>query len=117
MTEQTLRRTTVLLVETNEPDAARFETMLEEAAPSSLDLNLVTTLADATLLLMEKVPDCVVIGLRLSDPEGLAVLEELSGRAPTAALIVLTEHGRDELERRAGRGRCARLPVQGEPHR
>lgn len=97
MTQQSERRTPLLLVEGDDSDASRFEVLLEQASPAEFALERASTLEAATSRLMCCVFDCVIFGLRLSDAEGLAVLERLADLAPTVALIVLTGEGEGDL--------------------
>ena len=56
-----------------------------------------TTLADATSYLKSTTPDCAVIDLKLTDAEGVEIIESLAVVPSAVALIVLTGHPDDEL--------------------
>jgi diguanylate cyclase (GGDEF)-like protein/PAS domain S-box-containing protein len=91
------RPVTVLLIEDSDSDAAQFDTMLESSAPGEFDVARASTLADATSYLRTTSPDCAVIDLKLTDAEGVEIIESLAVVPSAVALIVLTSHPDDEL--------------------
>jgi len=91
------RQITVLLIEDSDSDATHFDTMLQTAAPGEFVVARVTTLADATSYLRVTTPDCAVIDLKLTDAEGVEIIEALAVVPAAVALIVLTGHADDEL--------------------
>jgi diguanylate cyclase (GGDEF)-like protein/PAS domain S-box-containing protein len=97
VTEAPTRRTTVLLVEDSDSDAARFEAMLEGAAPGAFEVSRATTLVDAMAHLKTATPDCAVIDLKLTDAEGVEIIESLAALSCAVALIVLTGQGDDGI--------------------
>ncbi len=91
------RQITVLLIEDSDSDATHFDTMLQTAAPGEFVVTRATTLADATSYLRTITPDCAVIDLKLTDAEGVEIIEALAVVPAAVALIVLTGHADDEL--------------------
>jgi diguanylate cyclase (GGDEF)-like protein/PAS domain S-box-containing protein len=91
------RQITVLLIEDSDSDAAQFDTMLATTAPGEFVAARVTTLADAMSYLRTTTPDCAVIDLKLTDAEGVELIESLAVVPSAVALIVLTGHADDEL--------------------
>jgi diguanylate cyclase (GGDEF)-like protein/PAS domain S-box-containing protein len=88
---------TVLLVKDSDPGAAQFDSMLRMAAPGEFDVARATTLADATAYLKTTTPDCTVVDLKLTDAEGVEIIESLAVLPSAVALIVLTGDKDDEL--------------------
>jgi diguanylate cyclase (GGDEF)-like protein/PAS domain S-box-containing protein len=97
VTDIPARKVSVLLVEDSDSDAARFEAMLESAAPGAFALARANTLADATTRLKTMTPDCAVIDLKLTDAEAVEMIETLAALTTAVALIVLTRLGDDAL--------------------
>ena len=97
MTATLARPVTVLLIEDSDSDAAQFDTMLQGSAPGEFDVIRASTLADATSYLRTTSPDCAVIDLKLTDAEGVEIIESLAVVPSPVALIVLTGHPDDEL--------------------
>jgi diguanylate cyclase (GGDEF)-like protein/PAS domain S-box-containing protein len=82
---------TLLLVESNDADAELYADMLGQAARPPFRIARVTTLAEAAYRLEDGPVDCIVVGLRSPDANGLSVLEYLTDVAPTIALVVLAD--------------------------
>jgi diguanylate cyclase (GGDEF)-like protein/PAS domain S-box-containing protein len=97
VTDAPARKITVLLVEDSESDAAQLDAMLESAAPGAFAVARAATLADATSQLKTMTPDCAVIDLKLTDAEGVEMIETLAALTRAVALIVLTRLGDDTL--------------------
>jgi diguanylate cyclase (GGDEF)-like protein/PAS domain S-box-containing protein len=96
--ESSVRAVTVLLVEDSDVDAAAFGQMLGTAAPGAFVLDRATSLAQATAYLKNRTPDCAVVDLKLTDAEGVEMIESLAVLSSAVALIVLTGHADDHLE-------------------
>jgi diguanylate cyclase (GGDEF)-like protein/PAS domain S-box-containing protein len=91
------RQITVLLIEDSDSDATHFDAMLQIAAPGEFVVSRATTLEEATSYLRTTTPDCAVIDLKLTDAEGVEIIEALAVVPAAVALIVLTGHADDEL--------------------
>jgi diguanylate cyclase (GGDEF)-like protein/PAS domain S-box-containing protein len=87
----------VLLIEDSDHDAAHFDSMLRMAAPGEFDVARATTLSDAASYLKTTTPDCTVVNLKLTDAEGVEMIESLAVLPSAVALIVLTSDKDDEL--------------------
>jgi diguanylate cyclase (GGDEF)-like protein/PAS domain S-box-containing protein len=97
VTDTLARRIPVLLIDDSDSDAEHFDTLLQSAAPGEFDVARASTLADAASYLKTTTPDCAVIDVKLTDAEGVEIVESLAALSSAVALIVLTRHGDDEI--------------------
>src|SRR4051812_38269022 len=94
-------RTSVLLVEDNDDDAALIVRVLTQFARIQFEISRVTSIASAQNQLRECRFDAVLVDLGLPDSGGLASFDEIQKHAGGAAVIVLTGDDREELGVRA----------------
>jgi PAS domain S-box-containing protein len=90
-------RTSVLLVEDNDDDAALIGRVLSRSIRIRFDVERATSVASARELLGKNRYDAVVADLGLPDSDGLATFTAIHAKAGTAAVIVLTGDDREEL--------------------
>jgi diguanylate cyclase (GGDEF)-like protein/PAS domain S-box-containing protein len=90
-------RTTVLLVEDSDSDAARLDVILSAAAPETFAVVRAPTVVDASSYLDRSATGCLVVDLSEHDAEGIEVVEALAARTPAVPLIVLTGDKGNEL--------------------
>ncbi|MCW5831317.1 MAG: response regulator [Labilithrix sp.] len=94
-------RTSVLLVEDNDDDAALIARVLSRFARIQFDVSRVTSVAAARQALRDQRHDAVLVDLGLPDSDGLATFTEIHGVSGGAAVVVLTGDDREELGLRA----------------
>jgi len=111
------KRSTLLVVDRDEDLAERIEA---EAAGQNLHVQTVREFHGVREAISTHVPDVVLLDLLVSGQEddGMALLEELSGRTPPVPVIVLTSKDgftdRVEVARRGGRGFLAKTSSAGQ---
>lgn len=94
-------RTSVLLVEDNDDDAALIARVLSRFARIQFDVLRVSSVAAARQELRDRRHDAVLVDLGLPDSDGLATFMEIHGVSNGAAVVVLTGDDREELGLRA----------------
>lgn len=82
-------KTRVLIVD-DEQDFAR--TLAERLVLRNLEATAVTSGEEALAAVQTKVPDVVVLDLKMPDMSGLEVLDRLRVLSPSVAVIMLTGH-------------------------
>jgi PAS domain S-box-containing protein len=90
-------RTSVLLVEDNDDDAALITRALARSTRVPFDVARVATLATARMMLRERRFNAVVLDLGLPDSEGLSTFDGIFPHTGGAAIVVLTGDEREEL--------------------
>jgi diguanylate cyclase (GGDEF)-like protein len=80
----------VLLVEDSHEYPLLVEQMLVEGVEGSVRLMVAETVSEATKLLNEDLPDCVLLDLSLPDAEGLEALAAIQKAAPEVPVVVLS---------------------------
>lgn len=91
----------ILLVDSEEQDAARSAFALGDAFGDRMALLHAATLADAIRLLMEGPVDVAILELDLPDASGLATLAGVRGAAPTMPILLYTRTLDDNVAFRA----------------
>ncbi len=94
-------RTSVLLVEDSDDDAALIGRVLSRFVRIQFDLTRATSVAAAREDLRDHRYDAILVDLGLPDSDGLASFTEIHSLASGAAVIVLTGDDREELGLRA----------------
>jgi len=94
-------RTSVLLVEDSDDDAALIARVLSRFVRIQFDLTRATSVAAAREDLRDHRYDAILVDLGLPDSDGLASFTEIYSLASGAAVIVLTGDDREELGLRA----------------
>ncbi|WGL51851.1 SpoIIE family protein phosphatase [Nocardioides sp. BP30] len=87
---------TVLLVEDDPGDALLVEELVADCHPP-MSLRHASSLAEATALLADLRPDCVLLDLHLPDAQGLDALTVIQDSAETIAVVVLTGQSEEEI--------------------
>jgi PAS domain S-box-containing protein len=94
-------RTSVLLVEDNDDDAALIARVLSRFSRIQFEVSRVNSVAAAQQELRERRFDAILVDLGLPDSEGLASFDGIHTHAGGAAVVVLTGDDREELGLRA----------------
>ncbi len=97
MTAADARPTSILLLEDADAAAARFTSILREAAPDGFAVTRTKSLADARAHLATGTTECVVVDVDLNGDAGLEIIEVLAAGAPKAAFVALTGVGVDRI--------------------
>ncbi len=97
MTDVATPPTMLLLVEELDSVAARFDAVLEQAAPAAFEVARATTLAEALAYLEAQNADCAIVDVDTPDAHSRDVLDALAAASPTVALVALTGADNDEI--------------------
>jgi PAS domain S-box-containing protein/putative nucleotidyltransferase with HDIG domain len=86
MTDQKIR---LLLLENNPDDVHRMRAALREDEHQKYEIRQVGSLADGLAALAKKIPDALLVDLRLPDSRGLDTFTRLQARVPQLPILVL----------------------------
>ncbi len=89
--------TKLLLVEELDSVAARFDAVLEQAAPAAFEVARATTLAEALASLEAGNADCAIVDVDTPDAHSRDAIDALAAASPTVALVALTGADDDEI--------------------
>ena len=107
-------RTSILLVEDNDDDAALIARVLARFTRIEFERTRVTSVRFAEQALRDATYDAVVVDLGLPDSDGLATFTTIHAQANGAAVIVLTGDDSEELGLRAVEHGAQEYVVKGE---